>query len=431
MRRKALAAVLAATTFFGLAACGGGGGDTTSGSAKIEGRGPITLVQGKDTSGFVQGVLDKWNKQHPDEKARLIELPEDADSQREKMLQNAQTKSDAYDVLVTDVVWTSEFAANRVIIPLPEKEFQLDKMLKPVVDTTKYQGKLYAAPSSSDGGLLYYRTDLMKAAGISDPPQTWQELIDDCKKIQATPQGKGVNCYAGQFEKYEGLTVNASEVINGAGGVVTDDSGKPDVNTPEAAKGLDFLVNGFKQGYIPKEAITYKEEEGRRAFQGGKLIFHRQWPYQYNLANGDEGTKVKGKFAVAPLPGLDGPGASSLGGHNLAISTYSKNKASALDFIKFYTSEQNQKTNLELASQAPTFADLYDDASLQEKYPYLTTLRDSINGAVPRPKVVQYGDATTAIQDAAYAALTGDKSTTDALKDLQSQLESITSGQGQ
>ena len=427
MRRKAMAVAVAATTFFGLAACGGGGGSSDSGSTKISGTGPITLVQGKDTSGFVQGVLDDWNKQHPNEKARLIELPQDADSQREKMLQNAQTKSDAYDVLVTDVVWTSEFAANRVIIPLPEGEFQLDKMLKPIIDTTKYQGKMYAAPSTSDGGMLYYRTDLLKAAGISDPPKTWQELIDDCKKIQATPQGKGMNCYAGQFEKYEGLTVNASEVINGAGGVVTDDSGKPDVDTAEAAKGLDFLANGFKEGYIPKEAITYKEEDGRMAFQAGKLIFHRQWPYIYNLANGDEGTKVKGKFAVAPLPGLDGPGASSLGGHNFAISTYSKNKKSALEFIKFMTSEERQRKNLELASQAPTIASLYDDPALVKKFPYLPTLKDSINNAVPRPKVVRYGDASTAIQDAAYAALTGTKSSADALKQLQSQLEEITS----
>ena len=183
--------------------------------------------------------------------------------------------------------------------------------------------------------------------------------------------------------------MNASEVINGAGGEVTDDNGKPNVDTPEAAKGLDFLVNGFKQGYIPKEAITYKEEEGRASFQAGKLIFHRQWPYVYNLANGDEGTKVKGKFAVSPLPGLDGPGASSLGGHNFGISTYSKHKKSALDFIKFMTSEDRQKKNLELASQAPTIASLYDDKALLEKYPYLPTLRDSINNAVPRPKVVR------------------------------------------
>jgi multiple sugar transport system substrate-binding protein len=427
MRRKAMAVAVAATTFFGLAACGGGGDSgSSSDSAKIEGVGPITLVQGKDTSGFVQGVLDDWNKDHPNEKARLIELPTDADSQREKMIQNAQTKSDAYDVLSTDVVWTSEFAANRVIIPLPESEFPLDQMLKPVVETTKYLGKMYAAPSTSDGGMLYYRTDLLKAAGISDPPATWDELIADCKKIQATPQGKGLACYAGQFEKYEGLTVNASEVIGGAGGEVTDANGKPNVDTPEAAKGLDFLVNGFKEGYVPKEAITYKEEEGRASFQAGKLIFHRNWPYVYNLANGDEGTKVKGKFAVSPLPGLDGPGASSLGGHNFGISTYSKHKKSALDFIKFMTSEDRQKKNLELASQAPTISSLYDDKALQEKYPYLPTLRDSINSAVPRPKVVAYGDASTAVQDAAYAALTGTKSTTDALKGLQTQLEDIT-----
>ena len=125
MRRKAMAVAVAATTFFGLAACGGGGESDSSSSTKIEGTGPITLVQGKDTSGFVQGVLDDWNADHPDEKVRLIELPQDADSQREKMLQNAQTKSDAYDVLSTDVVWTSEFAANRVIIPLPENAPQV------------------------------------------------------------------------------------------------------------------------------------------------------------------------------------------------------------------------------------------------------------------------------------------------------------------
>lgn len=429
MRRKAMFAALAASTFFGVAACGGGGSDSdgaSGDSTAIEGRGPITLVQGKDTSGFIQGVLDDWNKEHPDEKARLIELPQDADSQRTKMLQNAQTKSDAYDVLVTDVVWTSEFAANRVIIPLPEDEFPLDEMLKPVVDTTTYLGKFYVAPSSSDGGMLYYRTDLMEAAGISEPPTTWAELVDACSKIQATPQGKGKDCFAGQYEKYEGLTVNAAEVINGAGGLITDDSGTPQVDSEEAVSGLDFLVDGFKEGYIPKEAITYKEEEGRMAFQAGNLIFHRQWPYQYNLANGDEGTKVKGKFAVAPLPGLDGPGVSSLGGHNLGISTYSKNKASALDFIKFYTSEERQKANLALSSSAPTFTSLYDDPELQKTYPYLPTLRDSINSAVPRPKVVRYGDASTAIQDAAYAALTGAQSSQDALGELQTKLEEIT-----
>src|SRR5947199_5180223 len=178
--------------------------------------------------------------------------------------------------------------------------------------------------------MLYYRKDLLDAAGITSARKTWDEMSADCKKVQAT--NAGVGCYAGQFEKYEGLTVNFSEAVNSAGGAIVDDQGKPTVNTPEAKKGLDFLVQGFQNGTIPKEAITYKEEEGRRAFQDGKLAFHRQWPYQYAKANATDGSsKVAGKFAVAPLPGLSGTGKSSLGGHNLAISKFAKNKGSALE----------------------------------------------------------------------------------------------------
>jgi len=436
MRRKkvALGAVTAIAALV-LTACGGDdGGDSGSGGGggggtALEGVGPITYVQGKDTTqgGVVQQILDEWNADHPDQKVTLIELPESADQQRAQMIQNAQAKSDAYDVISVDNVWTAEFAANRYIVELPRDQFPVDEMLEPVINSATYLDKLYAIPQSSDGGMLYYRTDLLDAAGIAEPPATWDELIADCKKIQATPEGKGVECYAGQFEKYEGLTVNAAEAINSAGGVITDESGKPNVDTPEAKAGLDFLVNGFKEGYIPDEAITYKEEEGRRAFQEGRLIFHRQWPYQYNLANADDGSsKVNGKFEVAPLPGMDGPGSSSLGGHAAAISAYSKNKKTALEFMKFYTSKEQCQKFLELGSLAPVYTSIYDDTALQDKFPYLPVLKESILKAVPRPKVVRYGDATLAIQDAAYAALSGDMTTDEALAQLQSELETLT-----
>jgi len=198
------------------------------------------------------------------------------------------------------------------------------------------------------------------------------------------------------------------------------------VNSPEAKKGLDFLVNGFKTGVIPKDAITYKEEEGRRAFQDGKLIFHRQWPYQYKLASATDGSsKVTGKFAVAALPGLSGAGKSSLGGHNLAISKFAKNKGSALAFIQFLTSEPEEKLHLQKTSEAPVYSELYDDPELIKQFPYLPILKASVNDAVARPRVVKYGDATTAIQEDAYAALTGQKTTDDALKDMQDKLTSI------
>ena len=85
-----------------------------------------------------------------------------------------------------------------------------------------------------------------------------------------------------------------------------------------------MLADHYKNGDIPKEAITYQEEQGRQAFEDGKLLFLRNWPYVYSLAKTDGSSKVKGKFGVAPLPGVDGPGASSLGGHSEGISVYSQ-----------------------------------------------------------------------------------------------------------
>lgn len=429
---RARTAALLAVAAVALAGCGddsSSGGDSGGGGAApaLEGRGPITFATGKDTSGNMQKLVDKWNGDHPDEKVTITELPESADDQRQQMVQNAQVKSDAYTVLNLDVVWTAEFAANRWVVELPKDQFDLENFLKPAVDTATYVDKLYAVPVYSDGGLLYYRKDLLQKAGVTEAPKTWDEMEADCKKVQALPEGKGVGCYAGQFDKYEGLTCNFSEAVQSAGGEVVGEDGKPNVNTQEAKDGLNFLVDGVKTGAIPKAAITYQEEPGRRAFQDGKLLFHRQWPYQYALANATDGTsKVAGKFDVAPLPGKDGPGVSTLGGHNFAISAFAKNKATGLDFIKFFSSEENEKSNLLATSQAPTRANLYDDQELIQKFPYLPTLKASIEKAVPRPKAVKYGDVTAAIQEAAYGAMNGEKSTDQALSDLQSKLEELT-----
>ena len=430
---RARSAALLAVAAIVLAGCGDDGGDADSGGSgggaapALTGRGPITLATGKDTSGNMQKLVDQWNTDHPDEKVTITELPEAADEQRNQMVQNAQVKSDAFTVLNLDVVWTAEFAANRWIVEMPQNEFDLENFLEPAVETAKYRDKLYAAPVYSDGALLYYRKDLLDKAGVTEAPKTWDEMAQACAKVKALPEGKALGCYAGQFDKYEGLTCNFSEAVQSAGGEVFGADGKPNVNTEEAKKGLNFLVDGVKSGEIPRAAVTYQEEPGRRAFQDGTLIFHRQWPYQFALANATDGSsKVAGKFGVAPIPGADGPGVSTLGGHNHAISAFAKNKATALDFIKFFTSEESEKSNLLATSQAPTRANLYDDQELIEKFPYLPTLKASIENAVPRPAAVKYGDVTAAIQEAAYGAMNGEKSTDDALSELQSKLEELT-----
>ena len=233
-----------------------------------------------------------------------------------------------------------------------------------------------------------------------------------------------MDCYAGQFAKYEGLTVNAAEAINTAGGKIVGDDGRtPVVDSPEAAKGLNMLADAYKNGNIPKQAITFQEEQGRQAFEAGKLLFLRNWPYVFSLASTDGSSKVKGKFGIAPLPGISGPGASSLGGHDAAISVYSQHKATALDFIKFWTSEETGRYFALQGSLAPVLSSLYDDPALIQKLPYLPTLKTSIENAVPRPVTPFYPAVTRAVEDNAYAAIKGDKPVQQALTDMQNAIK--------
>jgi multiple sugar transport system substrate-binding protein len=426
MRRRRIYAVsaLAAAAALALSSCGGPegskeGGGGTGGTGGSEARGPITFVQGKDVSkgGELKKIINGWNASHPTEKVRFLELSDKADEQRTSMVQNFQARSDAYDVVATDVQWTAEFAARQWLAPLDEATFGGGDLLPAAVETGKYDGKLYATPFNTNAAFLYYRTDL-----VPTPPTTWAELTKDCETV-AKP--KNIGCYAGQFAQYEGLTVNASEAINSAGGALLEDSGKTvAVDTPQAREGLQFLVDGFQKGYIPREAITFQEEESRRAFQEGKLLFLRNWPYVFSTANtkGPD-SKVAGKFAIAPLPGKSGTGASTLGGYNLAISAFSKHKTTAQDFIKYMQSPDTQKKVLTAMGFPPVLKSVYDDQQLQQETPYLKTLKDALLSAEARPASPNYNEVSLAIQTNAYAALQGKKSVDQAIKDMKTELE--------
>ena len=427
MKRTRIGAVsLLACAAMVLAACSSGSSSGSGGgaaSANQDGKGPITYVQGKDNSNVVRPLIDKWNAANPDQQVTFKEQTDQADQQHDDLVQHFQSQDANYDVASVDVVWTAEFAAKGWLQPLTGSlAFDTTGMLAPTVKAATYNNTLYAAPSTSDAGLLYYRSDL-----VPTPPTTWDEMIADCPIAQAN----GMGCYAGQFAQYEGLTVNASEAINTAGGEIVGADGKTaTVDTPEAAKGLSLLADNYANGNIPKEAITYKEEDGRQAFEAGKLLFLRNWPYVYKLASTDGSSQVIGKFGVAPLPGLTAgkPGASALGGHSMGMSVYSAHKATALAFIQFMTNSESQTFNLTQGSLAPTLQALYSQPDLVTQFPYLPTLLISIQNAIPRPVTPFYPAVTLAIQQNAYAAIQGQKTVQQALTDMQSAIQAAAGG---
>ncbi|MEV4378761.1 ABC transporter substrate-binding protein [Streptosporangium sp. NPDC049644] len=401
-----------------VAGCSAAGSQETE---RFGGTGPFTLVIGRDTTAYLQPLLDRWNQTHPEERVSLLELPEAADEQRAQMVANLQAGSDRYDVLGLDVVWTAEFAEAGWILPLDRAMFPLDRFLPPVVDTALYRGKLWAVPYTSNAGLLYYRKDLLAKEGF-EPPKTWAELRKQARTLRTKYDIGG---YAGQFLAYEGLTVNFTEAVQSAGGqILSPDGTSVTMDVARAKAGLDFLVNGFREGWIPPESLSFKEEESRMAFQEGKLAFARNWPHAYGPATL---SSVADKFGVTRLPGLNGPGAGSLGGYNLAVSAFSKRQKSATEFIRYFTSLENQRRVLADGSFPPVWAELYDDPGLIKRFPYLPVLKQSILSARPRPASANYNQVSLVIASAVSNALTPpfEEAGDDVVASMKGQLDEI------
>ncbi|MFF4395600.1 ABC transporter substrate-binding protein [Streptomyces sp. NPDC001480] len=401
-------------------------GYTVSGSHADEGgtggRGPLTLATAGDLTGYLGPLLQGWNRTHPGEKVKLVELPDSADETHAQMTTDLRGGDRSrFDVLNIDVNWTSEFAAAGWIRPLPRDRFPLGTFLKPVVDTATYDGHLYAVPYVTNAGLLLYRKDVLDKEGVP-PPRTWAELEHDAKTI--APK-YGLDGYAGQFLPYEGLTVNAAEAVYSAGGTILGDEGeRVTVDSAAAREGIGFLARGIREGWIPKQALTYKEEESKDAFQDGRLLFLRNWPYAYAVASA-KGSEVAGKIGAVPLPGPDGPGSSVLGGSDLAVNTHARHPDSAARLIAYLTSEPVQRQVLTRGSLPPVRAALYKDPELVREFPYLPTLRAALRAAKPRPKSPHYDQVSLVVQAVVHDALTGRETPEVAVARLARELDAV------
>ncbi|WP_329128530.1 ABC transporter substrate-binding protein [Streptomyces sp. NBC_01476] len=418
MRRSATAGrLLLAALLVLLAGCSATTGDDT-------GRGPITLATGRDLTGYLQHVLDGWNAGHPAEKVTLVQLPEAADEVYAQMANSLRAGSSRFDVVNIDVAWTSEFAAAGWIAPLDTRSLPLGHLLPSVLGTATFRGRVYAMPYVTNAGLLYYRKDILAKAGVA-PPRTWAQLAQDARTI--APR-YGLQGYAGQLLPYEGLTVNVTEAIQSAGGTVLGDEGRSvTVDSPAARQGLSFLVDGVREGWIPQSALGFKEEESRRDFQDGHLLFLRNWPYVYDAASAN-GSPVAGKIGVVPLPGPDARGSSVLGGSDLAVNAHSRHPRTATDLLAYLGSEGVQRQVLTLGSLPPVWASLYTDPALVRRYPYLPVLEQSVRTARPRPKSAHYEQVSLAVAAVTSDALRGRFTVDQALTRLSRELTAIVRG---
>jgi trehalose/maltose transport system substrate-binding protein len=387
----------------------------------------ITFIGDSVGGGHTRDLaLAKKFSQQTGIKVKVVPHPAASDASYSQLARAFSTKSSSIDVAMIDVVWPGAFAP--FLVDLKPKLGQQAKIhSQGIIQNNTIKGKLVAMPWFGDFGMLYYRTDLLKKYGYKRPPASWNQLFQMAKKIQDGERGTNPNFsgFVFQGNAYEGLTCDALEWIASSGGGHFIDGGKATINNSKAAD----ILNMFRENIgktTPQGVTSYQEGETHTAFLGGNAAFMRNWPYAYSLGQA-AGSKVKGKFAVAPLPhGAGGKSVATVGGWQLAVSKYSKHPDAAIEFVRYMTSKPVEKFDTITNSNVPTIPSLALDAQVRKAAPYLNPATANVPRAT-RPSSVlgaKYNEGSKDIYQAINRILNG-ATAQSVLPGLQSELQSL------
>jgi trehalose/maltose transport system substrate-binding protein len=392
----------------------------------------LSIVSGDTGNGleFLRSQLDRFEKETGN-KVTVVPMPSSTTDQfGQYKLWLAAGNSDI-DVYQTDVIWAPQLADQFLDLTDAAKDVVANHFPS-IIESQTVNGKLVALPAFTDAPALYYRKDLLEKYGKT-PPKTWAELTATAQEIQDKERAAGnpdMQGFVFQGNAYEGLTCNALEwVMSNGGGQIVEPDGTISINNEKAAAAID-MVKGWVGTISPAGVLAYQEEESRGVWQLGNAVFMRNWPYAYQLGNGDD-SAVKGKFDVVPLPMGEGEGARSaatLGGWNVAVSKYSKAPEEAIKLALFLSSTEVQKERAIKQSNLPTIVSLYDDADVAAAQPIIPNWKEVFQNAVPRPSAptkVKYNEVSSLFWSAVHDTLSGNGTGAENLELLEAKLTEL------
>ncbi|MFI7411824.1 ABC transporter substrate-binding protein [Streptomyces sp. NPDC049627] len=403
MRTTRAAAVAAVTLSLALAATACGGGSSTDGGGSNDS--PRTLTYWASNQGasievdqkVLRPELDKFEKQTGIE-VKLEVVPW---SDLLNRILTATTSGQGPDVLNIGNTWSASLQATGALLPWDAENFERiggrDRFVESALGSTGAEGQDPAAvPLYSMAYALYYNKKRFAEAGIEKPPATWDELTADGKKLS-----KGGKWGLGT----EGS--NPSENIHHAvvlaeqhGGDFFTADGKPDFTNDGAVAGVKQFVDLMaKDKIIAPGNAEYAQNQSVSDFAKGRTAMLL---WQSASANLKSQGMSEDAYGVAPVPvqsGTPGPGPgvnSMVMGINLAVFKNTDNLDGATEFVKFMTSDEEQKILNTAYSSIPPVKGAQSDAAFDT--PANAVLKDTLaKSAVAAPQVADESQFETAV----------------------------------
>ncbi|MFD3518959.1 ABC transporter substrate-binding protein [Streptomyces sp. NPDC058653] len=415
-----LATALAAT----LAGCGGGTSTDEGGSNDS----PKTLTYWASNQGpnieADKKILTPELKKFEKETGIKVKLEVVPWSDLLTRILAATTSGQGPDVLNIGNTWSASLQATGALLPWDDKNFEAiggrDRFVDSAVASAGAEGQPPAAvPLYSLAYALYYNKQMFADAGIDGPPATWDELIADGKKL--SKDGKwALGAEGGN------LSNNIHQVFalgQQHGDNFFDASGKPtfttDANVAAVKQYVDFMA---KDKIIAPGNAEYAQNQSLTDFAKGKTAMVLWQAAASTFAS--QGMKPE-DWGAAPVPvpaGTPGTGKqvnSMVAGINIAVFKNTKNIEGAKKFVKFMTSDAEQKLLNKTYGSIPPVAAAQSDPAFAA--PDLKVLRDTLaNSAAPLPQVPEESQFETAVGTAVKElwadAASGTPVTTESVK---------------
>jgi trehalose/maltose transport system substrate-binding protein len=195
-----------------------------------------------------------------------------------------------------------------------------------------------------------------------------------------------------QGAQYEGLTVLFNTLVESAGGSILNADGTAVSLGEPAVTALDAIQALAQSPAADPSWSNQKEDDNRLAFETGNAPFQLNYPFIYPSAL-QNNPDLAENIGWAQWPTLvDGqPSHSTIGGFNLAVSSYSANQPAAVDAITCLRNVENQTRNAIDGGLPPTIESLYADrAFIDGGYPFAAEIYAALKNASVRPKTPAY-----------------------------------------
>ncbi|UUU22513.1 extracellular solute-binding protein [Streptomyces sp. DSM 40750] len=427
-----LAVPVAALALAGLTACAPQTSDNSS-SGEDETTGTLRVwlfqeVSNEPKQKVVDKVVSAFEKAHDGAKVKVEYIPVETRAQRIKAAFN-DPKS-APDLIEYGNTDTAGYVKDGGLADVTTEfnDWSESKDSDPTAKTSvTVDGKIYGAPFFVGVRALYYRTDVFKELGL-EAPKSLDELAGTARQIRAAkPDLYGL--VVGGAYTYGAMPfvwANGGEIAEGKGG-----SYASSIDSPAAQKGIEAYTSLFGDDNCPAaKCASMGGNDTVTAFAAGKAGMAIGGDFSHAAV---EAGKVKGKYAVVPLPGVKSGSVAPAfaGGNNVGVLKSTTHRTLAVDLMKRLASKETQGELFDAMGFLPTYTDVRAAAAKEEPFiePFVKTLSSGTKFVPASPAWAQI-DASLVLPTMFQEVVSGKKDVAEASKDAATQMNDAFSSAG-